>query len=94
MPSQPEKTEILSHSVVKVAESNGGHLVEQTNQVAKLFKKSFGLFSICHNTYNAKYATDTDIAQLGELPICTLQDIHNIYIYTHCILNFSTETNI
>ena len=64
---QPEKTEILCQSVVRVAEKNGGHLVESATEVADLFKTSLGLFSLCHNTYNAKYATDHDIAKLGEL---------------------------
>ena len=67
MLTQPEKNEILCQSVVNVAEKNGGHLMEQATQIAECFKKSLGLFSLCHNTYNAKYSTDTDIAQLGEL---------------------------
>ena len=50
---QPEKTEILCQSVVRVAEKNGGHLVESATEVADLFKTSLGLFSLCHNTYNA-----------------------------------------
>ena len=83
MLTQPKKMEILCHSVVKVAENNGGHLVEQAKQVAELFTKSFSLFSVCHNTYNSKYATDIDIAQLGELPICTLQGIiHTRTVYS------------
>ena len=60
-----------------MAEKNGGHLVESATEVADLFKTSLGLFSLCHNTYNAKYATDHDIAKLGELMLQLL--LHNIY---------------
>ena len=65
--TQPDKTEILCQSVVRVAEKNGGHLVEEATQVAELFKETFGLFSLCHNTYNAKYTTGKDIVHLGEV---------------------------
>ena len=67
--SQPEITEILCKAIVTVAEVNGGHLVEKAKDVAELFKKTFNLFSCCHIKYNAKYATDSEIAQLGEYNI-------------------------
>ena len=59
-------TETLCHSMVVVAEQNGGCLAEQAEQVAQLFKNSFGLFGACHSLYNAKYVKDNDIANLGE----------------------------
>ena len=66
-----------------MAEKNGGHLVESATEVADLFKKSLGLFSLCHNTYNAKYSTDHDFAKLGELMLqLPLPLPKTIYIFT------------
>ena len=50
--------------------------------MSELFTKSFSLFSVCHNIYDAKYAADTDIAQLGEL--CQLA-LGRVYTLTYCM---------
>ena len=64
--SQRENTETLCNSVVKVAEENGGHVVEEAKQVVQLFTKTFTLFSLCHMKYNSKLIKQEEITELGE----------------------------
>ena len=62
---QPENSKILCNSLVRVAQNNGGLLVQQATKVATLFTESFTLFSKCHNIYNAKSVNADDIKELG-----------------------------
>ena len=60
---QPENSETLCSNIVRVAERDAPTLVQQASVVATKFRQAFGLFNLCHLTYDSKEFLDEDTLQ-------------------------------
>ena len=75
---------VLCQSVVRVAEKNGGYLVNQANQVTTLFTETFGVFALCH-IYNAKLVTEQEMHSLVSMYYILHSTLpHLIETYLRC----------